>query len=187
MSLRMSRFWMPLFLGVLCCLAVPLPVLGVANVQVKAVDPGQGKLKEVQATAYLAAPPAKIWKALTDYHSYKTFMPRVASSQLNSRNGNQVIATMKLELPIPFRGTWYTNQFDENPAAMSLSWRMLKGSLKHNEGSWRLKPQAAGTFVTYTVRTDPGVPLIPKWVIETVTKQTIPSIFEALEKRANSL
>lgn len=152
------------------------------KVDVQLIDHGNGKLKEVKATGLIKAPPGKVWQLLTNYGGYRSFMPRVSSSTLESRSGNSAVATMKLDLPIPFKGTWYTNRYTENPGAFTFKWNMVKGSIKHNEGSWQLKPHGSHTLAVYTVRTDPGVPLIPKWVVDTATKQTVPSIFEAIRK-----
>lgn len=168
-------------------LGLASPASSKPQVTVKAIDHGPGKLKEVQASGLLAAPPAKVWKALTNYNAYATFFPRIASSKLDSRKGNTAVATMRLNLPFPLQGTWYTNRYEENAQAMILKWTMIKGSLKSNVGGWTLKPQGTGTLATYTVRTDPGIPLIPKVLIDTATKQTIPTIFEAVETYANTL
>ena len=157
------------------------------KIDVKAVDHGSGKLKEVKAQGYIDAAPAKVWKVLTDYGAYQRFMPRMAQSTLDKRNGNMAIATMKLSLPFPFQGTWYTNRYDENPKAMSLTWRMLKGSIKTTTGGWTLKPQGKGTMAYYTVRTDIGAILIPKILQDEATKRTVPAIFEAVERRAKSM
>ncbi|PKL78647.1 MAG: hypothetical protein CVV27_03030 [Candidatus Melainabacteria bacterium HGW-Melainabacteria-1] len=168
-------------------LALPQTASAVGNVDVKAVDHGPGKLKEVKAVGYIDAPPAKVWKAIIDYGGYAKFMPRMKKSTLETRNANMAIATMYLDLPFPFSGTWYTNRYDENPKAMSLKWRMLKGSIKHTDGGWSLKAQGKGTLATYIVRTDPGVPLIPKILADEATKRTIPDIFKAVERRAKQL
>lgn len=157
------------------------------HIDVQAVDPGAGKPKQVIASGLINAPPAKVWRALTDYGAYNQFMPRVAESKLVSRKGNSAIATMKLSLPFPFSGTWYTNRYDENPGAMSLSWRSLNGSIKSTVGGWTLRPQGSGTFATYRVTTDLGAVLIPKVLQDEVTKRTVPEIFASVEKRAQAL
>lgn len=160
---------------------------GLGKVDVKAIDHGAGKLKEVKAVAYVDAPPTKVWKAVTDYANYKLFFPRIAKSKLENRSGNVAYATLHLDLPFPFQGTWYTNRYDENPKNMSMTWKMVNGSIKYTDGGWTLKPQGKGTLATYHVRTDVNIPLIPQALVNQVTKQTIPNIFQGLEKRAKSL
>lgn len=174
-------------LSAMVLVSVPTPALSVSNVKVSAKDLGKGKDKQIYATAYLDVPPQKVWKAITSYSNYRHFMPRVSSSKIETRKGNVAIATMKLDVPFPFNGTWYTNRYTENPKAMTVQWKMLKGSLKSNSGGWTLKPQGKGTLATYRVTTDPGVALIPSWVVNQVTKRTVPNIFKGVERRAKSL
>jgi ribosome-associated toxin RatA of RatAB toxin-antitoxin module len=157
------------------------------KVDVRLMDRGDGKPKSVKAVGVLNVPIAKVWKALTSYNKYQDFFPRVASSHLDSRTGNLVQATLKLDVPWPFSGTWYTNRYVENPSQHSIRWSMLKGSIKHNEGSWQLQSKGNSTFATYSVTADLGVPIIPQWMYGEVTKSTIPSIFTSLESYASRL
>ncbi|MBT9546445.1 MAG: SRPBCC family protein [Candidatus Sericytochromatia bacterium] len=157
------------------------------KVDVRLIDKGEGKPKTVKAVGYINVPIAKVWKALTNYGNYQNFMPRVASSHLDSRSGNLAQATHKLDVPWPFSGTWYTNRYVENAANHSIRWSMVKGSIKHNEGSWQLKSQGKGTYGTYTVTADVGVPVIPQWMYGELTKSTIPDIFHSLESHAAKL
>lgn len=168
-------------------LFAPGAASAVSNMHVDAFDHGNGQPKEVRASGYIAAPPAKVWKVITDYGSYQTFMPRVAQSRLDSRRGNLAVATIHLNVPFPFNGTWYTNRYQENPRALSLSWQMLNGSIKSTTGGWVLKPSGSGTSVVYTIRTDLGGVMIPKMLQDEITKRTMPDIFAAVERRALAL
>ena len=163
------------------------PAHGTGKVDVKLLDQGEGRPKTVKATGVINVPVAKVWKVLTNYSDYQKFMPRVATSKLESRSGNLAQATYHLDAPWPLSGTWYTNRYVETPANHAIRWSMLKGSIKHNEGSWQLRAQGNVTHATYTLMADLGIPIIPKWIYGEVTKTTIPSIFEALENRASHL
>jgi ribosome-associated toxin RatA of RatAB toxin-antitoxin module len=157
------------------------------KVEVKLLDQGDGRPKTVKAAGLINAPLAKVWKVLTHYNEYHKFMPRVSSSKLESRSGNLAQATYQLDAPWPLNGTWYTNRYVETPANHAIRWSMVKGSIKHNEGSWQLRAQGNATYATYTVIADLGIPAIPKWIFGEVTKTTVPSIFEAVEKQAAQL
>ncbi|PIQ26257.1 hypothetical protein COW36_15300 [bacterium (Candidatus Blackallbacteria) CG17_big_fil_post_rev_8_21_14_2_50_48_46] len=158
------------------------PAQSTSKIDVRLLDQGDGRPKTVKAVGLINVPIAKVWKALTNYADYQKFMPKIASSKLEARKGNLAQATLMLDVPWPFTGTWYTNKYVETPSVHSIRWSMLKGSIKHNEGSWQLKAQGKATYATYTVTADLGVPVIPKWMYGEVTKSTIPSIFEAVEK-----
>lgn len=174
-------------LGSLPSLLQPAPAQAKPQVKVSIQDKGKGQSKQVVATGVINVPIHKVWKALTDYGAYSRYMPRVSSSQLQTRNGNNAVCTMKLDLPFPLQGTWYTNRYLESPQNHTIRWEMIKGSIKDNQGSWQLKKQGNATFGTYTVRTHLGSLPIPNWMIDTASKQTVPSIFEAVENYARKL
>lgn len=174
-----------LILGATAPLSIQPAAQSANNVNVILV--GSGDTKQIKATGLIRAPIQKVWKTLTDYGNYPRFMPKTATSKIHSRKGNAAIVTMKLDLPFPFKGTWYTNKYTEIPSRYYYEWSMLKGSIKSNSGSWQLIKKGNFTHGTYRVQTNPGVPLIPQWIIDTATKNTIPSIFTAVEKRANAL
>lgn len=148
------------------------------KVDVRFVD--QGNMKAVQAVGLIKAPPASVWKVLTSYERYQTFMPRVAQCRVEKRTGNTVDAFIKLDVPWPLKDTWYVNRYFLNPAGYTIRWTMLKGSIKHNEGSWQLKPSGKHTMVYYNVKADTGIRMVPQWIIDNVTKTTVPSIFQAI-------
>lgn len=190
MQTPLVRLFLPtlaLTVGMLTLSFPALPVQSTGQVDVRLLDQGQGKPKTVKAVGVIHAPIAKVWQALTNYGDYQKFMPRIASSRLDMRKGNLAQATLTLDVPWPFTGTWYTNRYVENPSVYSIRWNMLKGSIKHNEGAWQLKAQGNNTLAQYTVTADLGVPIIPQWMYGEVTKSTIPSIFTAVEKYASRL
>lgn len=151
---------------------------------IQITDPGKNQLKRIVAKAYLDATPEQVWQTISHYERYPDFLPRVASCKLVRRTENVAIATMKLDLPFPMNGTWYTNRYVENKAAGTIEWKMLEGSLKSTVGRWKLSPQGKGTLVQYSLQTDPGIPLIPQFMIEQGSKRTIPEILHAVEAYA---
>lgn len=170
--------------------STPALAFDAKSLKINAEDPGSGQLKKVVATGVINAPINKVWQAVTDYPAYSRFMPRITYSHLDKRSAHLAVATMKIDLPFPFQGIVYTNKYVETlgPDYKEMEWILLKSNkLKSNNGGWKLRARGSQTLATYTVIIDPGVPLIPKWMIETATKQTIPSVFEAVEKYARKL
>lgn len=157
------------------------------KVEVTFDDRGPGKLKYVKAVAIISSPPAKVWKVVTDYGNYKSFMPKVTKSYVETRNGNKVEAYTLLTLPWPFQNTWYVNRYVEDRKNLVVRWSMVRGSILDNAGSWKLKPHGKkNTLATYTLKVDPGVSFIPTWMINTATKETLPDIIEAVRERVKS-
>lgn len=164
-------------------LSKPVQAISPAALQSGQVDVGfadQGNMKAVQAVGLIKASPAAVWKVLTSYERYQTFMPRVKQCQVQRRQGHIVDALIKLDAPWPFANTWYVNRYFLNPASYTIRWTMVKGSIKHNEGYWQLKPSGKHTMVYYSVKADTGIRLVPQWVIDNVTKTTVPAIYKAL-------
>lgn len=132
-----------LLFGILFC----FPLSAAQLLEIKITDPGQGQLKKIMARAYLEASPEQVWQAISGYAHYPEFLPRVSSSHIDRRNANVTIATMKLDLPFPMKGTWYTNRYVEDKAVGTIHWKMLRGSLKSTVGRWKISPQGKGTLV----------------------------------------
>ena len=55
--------------------------------------------------------------------------------------------------------------------------------VRMNESHWRLVPNAGGTAVTYTIRTDPGG-LVPAWIVNTVQARATAKLIRAMLDRA---
>jgi coenzyme Q-binding protein COQ10 len=176
--LRLSTVF--LMLGLLFC----APLSAAQLLEVNITDPGKGQLKKIVARAYLEATPEQVWNTISRYERYPQFLPRVASTRIDRRSQNVTIATMKLDLPFPMNGTWYTNRYVENKAAGTIDWKMLRGSLKSTVGRWKISPQGKGTLVQYALQTDPGIPFIPQRLIQEGSKRTIPDILRAVEAYA---
>jgi carbon monoxide dehydrogenase subunit G len=45
----------------------------------------------VSSKIYIDAPPAKVWKTLTDYDNLSSYLPKVMVSRVVERHGNEII------------------------------------------------------------------------------------------------
>lgn len=180
--MRKCLWTLGLSLGLL--LGTPLTASAARLIDIKITDPGKNQLKTIVAKAYLEATPEQVWQTISHYEAYPQFLPRVASCRIDRRQGNVTIATMKLDLPFPMNGTWYTNRYVANKQAGTIEWKMLQGSLKSTVGRWQILPQGKGTLVQYHLQTDPGIPFIPQALIQEGSKRTIPDILRAVEAHA---
>lgn len=147
-------------------------------------DKGKGT-KGVKARAIIKAPPSRVWKGITSYSKYPTYMPRVETTKVLKKIGASTFdVRIKLDTPWPLSNTWYVNRYRQDKKNWRITWKMVKGSIKYNEGKWQLKPYKGGkyTFATYDVIADPGIPLIPQWIINEVSKRTVPDIFNGIKK-----
>jgi ribosome-associated toxin RatA of RatAB toxin-antitoxin module len=78
----------------LSCLVFTAPALAqpaAPEVAVKRVDADGAQVFEVTASGVVKAPPAAVWKVLTDYESMPEFVPDLEKAKVVSRTGNRVI------------------------------------------------------------------------------------------------
>ncbi|MCL4557657.1 MAG: hypothetical protein M1491_03360 [Deltaproteobacteria bacterium] len=90
-----------------------------------------------------------------------------------------------LSVPWPATNRWYIIKLEDvvTPDRWFQHWGMVMGNLKTNNGSWELTPLDNNrTLATYTVFADPGG-LIPDWIINLGTTQTLPDVIKSLRKR----
>jgi len=57
------------------------------------------KLKQATVMALVEAPPATVWKVLTDYEHYTDFIPNVAEANVVKREGRDVVVAYEIEVP----------------------------------------------------------------------------------------
>lgn len=152
------------------------------ELDIEFVNDNKSHVKQVRAVGLIKAPRDKVWKAVIDYKNYPKFMPRVEKVSIKKKKGNFRIVYMKLDTPWPFSNVWYTNRYKLDPNNYSVKWLMLDGSIKENRGSWKLKKyKNNSTLAIYQVKVDLGLSFVPQWVINHVSKITIPTIFKRVK------
>lgn len=99
---------------------------------------------------------------------------------------------MVLDTPFPVENRWYVIRTvqDETKAAQHIferSWNLVVGNIDSAKGHWTFQPgeNAGETFSRYEDQADPGGK-VPEWVTRMGATQTIPQMFEKVEKLAQS-
>jgi ribosome-associated toxin RatA of RatAB toxin-antitoxin module len=142
---------------------------------------GQGGRKDARARALLAAPPEKVWAAITDYEHYKDFMPFTTVSQVKKREGDTV--WFYTELSFPLKTIKYEIKLKLDKARWRVDWTLVDGNIKSNEGGWQLEPYGTGeTFAIYTCYVSTGFS-IPSFVENKITQGSLPQILAVTRKQ----
>lgn len=149
------------------------------------------------ATTTMQAPVSKICALLQDYRSYPRFMPNTEQVQIGASSPDFTVLDMTLKLPLG-KIKKYRLRMEPKVSAQScqLSWTMLpweglpaEQTIADTRGSWQLSAvpgHAQATWVKYTVYTDPGpVPLGLGWIVDSLSKNSIPQTLEAVRQRAS--
>jgi carbon monoxide dehydrogenase subunit G len=100
-----------------------------------------GKFKEGLAIAEVDAPVDLVWKVLTDFGGYTTWMPRVEKCEV-TRDGADYLMEMKIDTPLV--STRYTNRVTVDDVAKTMRIRHEKGDLKGTHYLWRVVPIGDG-------------------------------------------
>jgi ribosome-associated toxin RatA of RatAB toxin-antitoxin module len=147
-------------------------------------------LPRTKVDALIQAPPQAVWAIVQDCANYSRTMPRVLVSEELERNGERVHCRSTIDMPFPF-GDLVADTDGLHTAfpdgSYKREWKHRSGDFKTNEGSWTVRPHAAGaaTFVTYDALMEPNVPL-PNWILEWAQTSELPSMIEGLRKQVTT-
>lgn len=119
---------------------------------------------EVRARAFIAAPPALVWRVLTDYERLPQFVPGMAKSLVRERHGNH----LRLEQSGEARFLLFSFpievdlQVTESPPDTVVS-RAIGGNLRRMHGRYDLRADAArgGVVLLYAGVIEPDFHLLP--------------------------
>ena len=178
-------------------LSLALPALAFAqsrawldkgNISVKVFKVPKSETPKAVVKAVIDAPPAKVWKLVSDCSRYTKTMNRVKSSKLISQSGDTVICETVIDMPFPFSNLKGRTKAKHvvTPKRMSRSWSLIKGDYHFNNGSWVVEPfdeQGTRSLVTYSIHAEPTT-TIPDWVRNKAQKKTLPGIIKRLRKEA---
>jgi hypothetical protein len=151
-------------------------------------EPQPGVAPLARVIGLIDAPPAKLWTLIDRCSLYSQYMPRIASSQELSRDGNTVRCQLVLDAPWPMSDISSITRavHTATPTLYRRTWTLESGDYLQNDGSWTLTPfDAAGTktFAVYEVRSRlPKEP--PGFVRELATQKALPGLINALRRYA---
>lgn len=151
--------------------------------------------KSFTAGTLIAAPVSQLCALLQDYEAYPAFMPNTTSTKVSQKGAGFSVIDVTLGLPMG-KVKKYRLRMEPKVAADAcrIAWKLVPWpGLKQEEtivdttGYWDLVPAASAgkTAVKYQVYTDAGpIPFGLGWVVDSLSKDSIPQTLEALRKRA---
>jgi hypothetical protein len=156
--------------------------------------------RKILAVSDMEAPPAIVFKVLSDFGHYQDFMPYVTESRiLERKNTGETITYARIAPPFVSERDYplsvrTTGGAASNGGAFRIEWVAapdikpeIEGvvRVRLNEGSWRGEPLDDGkrTRLTYTLLTNPGG-LIPDFVLGLSNTIAIPKLFDSVRKRS---
>jgi hypothetical protein len=174
------------------------------GVKVYRRERSESDVREMKAIGLIDAPPADVWKAVTDYDNYAKTMAYVEEARVLAREGGDKVTLLysKLNIPLIDRRDYIIRLVDESEwqagkGFLKVSWKAVndmddkmpvtKGvvRIRVNDGFWLLEPREEGrkTFATYSLYTSPGGS-VPNFIINQANSVAVPKVFEAVKKAA---
>ena len=155
--------------------------------------------KTFTAVTLIAAPVAKLCGIVQDYPSYASYMPNTKSALPVGAGEGYVLVDMNLDLPLG-QEKKYRLRLDADASGnqCKLSWKLIpRPDLKQSDtiadttGYWLFRPAAGAaekSVVEYHVYADPGpVPFGFGWIVDLMSKRSLPRTLEALRGRAAAM
>lgn len=109
-----------------------------------------GKFGNATGIVVVDAPPEKVWDVIVKMDEFKTFMPKVTTSEIVKKSGNDFDVHFVLDVPGP--DTDYTVRWSPDPANKTLSGSWVSGDLKASKWYWKIEAAPNGkSLVTHTL------------------------------------
>jgi hypothetical protein len=151
--------------------------------------------KSFVAATIINAPLQEVCALIQNYEAYPGFMPNTQSTKVSQTGPSFSVIDVTLKLPMgKIKKYRLRMEPKASPAACVVAWKLVPWpGLKQEEtitdttGSWQLSPGPGQgkTIVKYSVFTDPGpIPFGAGWIVDSLSKDSIPQTLEALRKRA---
>jgi ribosome-associated toxin RatA of RatAB toxin-antitoxin module len=139
----------------------------------------------IKAVFNIEAPREQVFTVLSDYPSYKAWVPGCEQSTVTSSNGassdTEIVVNSMKKMTLGLR-------FEAVPTQV-LNFKMISGKdIKAYSGAYRLMDSAdgQGTVVVAELEIDAG-PMAPKFIVDRMVKKTLDETGASLRKYVKSL
>ena len=165
-----------------------IEVLDVSNLAV----PG----KTYVAATLMQGSVRKLCSVITNYAEYPQFMPNTDKTTVVSTSNDSTVIEMTLGLPLGKTKKYRLKMISvTTPEACQVSWKLVpweglqeSDTIADTSGYWQLSPNQkdrSKTLVKYYVFADPGpIPYGLGWIVDVITRISLPRTLEAVRERA---
>ena len=165
--------------------------LAAGEVLVTTVALPSSDVPRAEARAVVDAPPAAVWRVVSDCGRFSETMPRVKASRLVRRRGDRYWCETTIGLPFPLDDLSSVTEgvHVTGPPRWSRRWKLVSGNYRRNEGSWELEafgPGGRRTLVTYRIHAEPDF-AVPAFVQQFGQERSLPGLMERLRQEVAKL
>lgn len=142
-------------------------------------------IKDVKASVTINAPVNTVWKVLTDYNHFTSFMPGIKGFSILQNQGSNKIASIKLDVSALAKPFNYRASIIENTQAKTITMKRTSGDFNYLVLSYTLKPVDNGnkTLLSYSLQIDHGAG-IPGSFADRALKNNALKTLQVVESRA---
>jgi ribosome-associated toxin RatA of RatAB toxin-antitoxin module len=138
-------------------------------------------MREVKRSALIAEAPARMYRLINDIERYPEFVPYCTAARIESRKGNEVVATLSIKRG-PLRAEFTTRNLLEPDRRVLM--QFVSGPFRVLEGLWTLTPLGElGCRVEFEMRFEFANRLTSA-LFEPLFEDTAGSLVDAFVKRA---
>ncbi|HEY9899864.1 MAG TPA: SRPBCC family protein [Pantanalinema sp.] len=150
------------------------------------VEKTSNALKHFRAVGQVKAPAARVFAAFTDYDRYPEIF-KLKETQILSRKGNVLNVRAVLGLPWPIGDRWVTNATALSPETLSFSYHRIEGTILEYDGTIEVVPKGPKLCqVYYAAKGDPGIPLMPAWLLNRFQESLLPDSIRRVREHLNA-
>ena len=143
-------------------------------------------VRHLTVSGRFGLPANRVWRAIA--YENETDWPGIDQGTIEYQNGDTTIACYKISVPV-FKDRRYRLRIVNDDASMREDFYQVPGygNVKAIDGMWVVMPISDRvTRVDYILDTDPGVKLVPGFIINWATKRMVPDIYEHIYKAATT-
>lgn len=147
------------------------------------MDQTPNALKSFRAVGQIKAPAERVYGVFTDFEHYVAIF-RLKEAQVLTRQGQRLGVRAVLGLPWPVGDRWVLNDTLLSPETMSFAYLRQSGSILRYEGTVRvvaLGPTLSQVY--YAAKADPGIPLMPAWLLNLFQARLLPDSIQRVRDR----
>jgi ribosome-associated toxin RatA of RatAB toxin-antitoxin module len=134
--------------------------------------------RTLHAQVLIAAPPATVWKTLTQYDNLQNYVPGYHRSRIVQSSGSSKLVDIAMSIARLLPALKYRVLVDEAPQRFTVQMQRVSGDFKELSARYQLSPRQGGnqTLLSYDLNIDPGAvpPLLNlNNVLQQNTRQTL--------------
>lgn len=135
--------------------------------------PGTESSVEVEVT------PDRLYRLIVDFEAYPDFIEEMVEAEILEQSGEVYTVRFVAQM---IKRVEYVLRLTGHPGR-ELTWELVEGFFRSNDGGWILEPSSEGTRATYWIDVDIG-PLVPRRILNRLAGTNLPQTLAAFKAEA---